>query len=223
MEFGIFSNARRPTRALSDAWDRDIFEIEIADKLGFREAWISEHQSPAELIICKAAGVTKQIKLGSGGAADRLLPSVADRDRGQCLRPAYPWPLPARRRLRFLPDADGAARARFRQDARHDACLDRADLETLDQQGAGRLRRPVLDRQRDGGEARSGAKAAPGGRNRLVAQPVFGRARRQVRPVAADRQISFPWHASKCSATRWWRRSAPPAGRSAAPTCTRRA
>jgi alkanesulfonate monooxygenase SsuD/methylene tetrahydromethanopterin reductase-like flavin-dependent oxidoreductase (luciferase family) len=65
MEFGIFSNARRPTRALSDAWDRDIFEIETADKLGFTEAWISEHQSPAELIICKAASVTKQIKLGS--------------------------------------------------------------------------------------------------------------------------------------------------------------
>ena len=65
MEFGIFSNARRPTRTLSDAWDRDIFEIATADKLGFAEAWISEHQSPAELIICKAAGATQQIKLGS--------------------------------------------------------------------------------------------------------------------------------------------------------------
>lgn len=65
MEFGLFSNSRRPQRALSDAWNHDIFEIETADKLGFSEAWISEHQSPAELIICKAAGVTKQIKLGS--------------------------------------------------------------------------------------------------------------------------------------------------------------
>ena len=65
MEFGIFSNARRPSRSLSDAWDRDIFEIATADKLGFSEAWISEHQSPAELIICKAAGATQQIKLGS--------------------------------------------------------------------------------------------------------------------------------------------------------------
>jgi alkanesulfonate monooxygenase SsuD/methylene tetrahydromethanopterin reductase-like flavin-dependent oxidoreductase (luciferase family) len=65
MEFGIFSNARRPSRALSDAWDHDIFEIAAADKLGFSEAWISEHQSPAELIICKAAGATQQIKLGS--------------------------------------------------------------------------------------------------------------------------------------------------------------
>ena len=65
MQFGLFSNSRRPNRALSDTWEHDIAEIAIADKLGFSEAWISEHQSPAELIICKAAGVTKQIKLGS--------------------------------------------------------------------------------------------------------------------------------------------------------------
>lgn len=65
MEFGIFSNARRPQRALAEAWDRDIFEIATADKLGLSEAWISEHQSPAELIICKAAAVTERIKLGS--------------------------------------------------------------------------------------------------------------------------------------------------------------
>ena len=65
MQFGLFSNSRRPNRALSDTWDHDIAEIAVADQLGFSEAWISEHQSPAELIICKAAGVTKQIKLGS--------------------------------------------------------------------------------------------------------------------------------------------------------------
>jgi alkanesulfonate monooxygenase SsuD/methylene tetrahydromethanopterin reductase-like flavin-dependent oxidoreductase (luciferase family) len=29
------------------------------------EAWLSEHQSPAELIICKAAGRTERIRLGS--------------------------------------------------------------------------------------------------------------------------------------------------------------
>ncbi len=65
MEFGIFSNSRRPKRTVGEAWNEDIFEIEIADKLGFRVAWISEHQSPAELILCKAAAVTKQIRLGS--------------------------------------------------------------------------------------------------------------------------------------------------------------
>jgi alkanesulfonate monooxygenase SsuD/methylene tetrahydromethanopterin reductase-like flavin-dependent oxidoreductase (luciferase family) len=65
MEFGLFSNSRRPQRALGDTWDHDIAEIEVADRLGLSEAWISEHQSPAELIICKAAAVTKQIRLGS--------------------------------------------------------------------------------------------------------------------------------------------------------------
>ncbi len=65
MEFGLFSNGRRPQRAVADAWERDIAEIEVADRLGLSEAWISEHQSPAELIICKAAGLTKRIKLGS--------------------------------------------------------------------------------------------------------------------------------------------------------------
>ena len=65
MEFGIFSNSRRPARTNGDAWDEDIFEIVTADQLGFNVAWISEHQSPAELIICKAAGQTERIRLGS--------------------------------------------------------------------------------------------------------------------------------------------------------------
>lgn len=65
MEFGLFSNARRFTRTTHDAWDEDLKEIAVADSLGFSEAWISEHDSPAELLICKAAAMTKQIKLGS--------------------------------------------------------------------------------------------------------------------------------------------------------------
>jgi len=65
MEFGIFSNSRRPARTSGDAWDEDITEIVTADRLGFSVAWISEHQSPAELIICKAAGLTERIRLGS--------------------------------------------------------------------------------------------------------------------------------------------------------------
>ena len=65
MQFGLFSNDRRPTRSLGEAWDEDIFEIVTADRLGFDEAWLSEHQSPAELIICKAAGRTSRIRLGS--------------------------------------------------------------------------------------------------------------------------------------------------------------
>ena len=65
MKFGIFSNSRRPFRALADAWNEDLFEVALADELGMDEAWISEHVSPAELIICKAAAMTSQIKLGS--------------------------------------------------------------------------------------------------------------------------------------------------------------
>ena len=65
MEFGIFSNSRRPYRELQDAWDQDVHEVCLADELGMEEAWISEHVSPAELIICKAAALTKHIKLGS--------------------------------------------------------------------------------------------------------------------------------------------------------------
>jgi alkanesulfonate monooxygenase SsuD/methylene tetrahydromethanopterin reductase-like flavin-dependent oxidoreductase (luciferase family) len=65
MQFGIFSNNRRPARTIGNAWEEDIHEIVVADQLGFDVAWISEHQSPAELIICKAAGQTKRIRLGS--------------------------------------------------------------------------------------------------------------------------------------------------------------
>jgi limonene 1,2-monooxygenase len=71
MKFGLFSNGRRPSRSLGEAWDLDIDEIVVADMLGFGEVWISEHYSPAELVICKAAGLTKSIMLGTGV---RLLP-----------------------------------------------------------------------------------------------------------------------------------------------------
>jgi alkanesulfonate monooxygenase SsuD/methylene tetrahydromethanopterin reductase-like flavin-dependent oxidoreductase (luciferase family) len=65
MRFGVFSNNRRPARLLGDAWDLDIAEAVAADKAGFDEVWFSEHQSPAELIISKAAGLTSRVLLGS--------------------------------------------------------------------------------------------------------------------------------------------------------------
>src|SRR5262249_62181019 len=65
MEFGLFSNNRRPDRPIGEAWNEDIFEAEVADRLGFNEICLSEHQRPAELIICKAAGRTERIRLGS--------------------------------------------------------------------------------------------------------------------------------------------------------------
>jgi alkanesulfonate monooxygenase SsuD/methylene tetrahydromethanopterin reductase-like flavin-dependent oxidoreductase (luciferase family) len=65
MEFGLFSNNRRPAISIGEAWDQDIFEAEVADRAGFNEIWFSEHQSPAELIISKAAGRTERIRLGT--------------------------------------------------------------------------------------------------------------------------------------------------------------
>jgi len=65
MKFGIFSNSRRPGKPQHEIWENDLHEIETADQVGFDEAWISEHDSPAELIICKAAAMTENIKLGT--------------------------------------------------------------------------------------------------------------------------------------------------------------
>ena len=64
MRFGLFSNDRRPDRTLGESWDLDIAEIVAADAAGFDEAWVSEHQSPAELVIAKAAAQTSRIRLG---------------------------------------------------------------------------------------------------------------------------------------------------------------
>ena len=66
MKFGLFSNSRRPDHATyADGWDADIDEIVAADALGIDEAWVSEHEVPAELIICRAASLTTRIGLGS--------------------------------------------------------------------------------------------------------------------------------------------------------------
>ena len=66
MEFGIFSNGSRPNRPQAQAWAEDLYEIVLGDKLGFQEAWVSEHAVAGEFLICKAAALTKQIKLGPG-------------------------------------------------------------------------------------------------------------------------------------------------------------
>jgi len=76
MEFGIFSNGERSNQLAADTYDEDLYEIQVADKLGLKEAWVSEHvprgdgsSRPdtvpvADLLICKAAAITKQIRLG---------------------------------------------------------------------------------------------------------------------------------------------------------------
>jgi alkanesulfonate monooxygenase SsuD/methylene tetrahydromethanopterin reductase-like flavin-dependent oxidoreductase (luciferase family) len=77
MEFGIFSNGERNNTIAADSYDEDLYEVMLAEKLGFREAWISEHLrgthgsrpdalSAADLFICRAAALTKRIRLGPG-------------------------------------------------------------------------------------------------------------------------------------------------------------
>jgi len=77
MHFGIFSNGFRPHTTAAQTYDEDIYEIVLADKLGFRDAYISEHHGeppymdrvdtiPApELLMCKAAALTKNIRMGA--------------------------------------------------------------------------------------------------------------------------------------------------------------
>jgi limonene 1,2-monooxygenase len=79
MRFGIFSNGQRGRRLAADTYDADLAEIVAADRLGFDEAWVSEHMGGwapdvvpfSELLIAKAAGLTSRILLAP---AVRLLP-----------------------------------------------------------------------------------------------------------------------------------------------------
>jgi limonene 1,2-monooxygenase len=77
MEFGIFSNGFRPHTSAGRTYDEDIAEIVLADQLGFRDCYISEHHGEPpyidrvdtipvpELLMCKAAALTKNIRLGA--------------------------------------------------------------------------------------------------------------------------------------------------------------
>ncbi len=77
MEFGIFSNGFRPHTTAAQTYEEDLAEIIHADKLGFKYAFISEHHGEPvyidkvdtlpvpELLMCKAAALTKQIRMGA--------------------------------------------------------------------------------------------------------------------------------------------------------------
>src|SRR5438270_13602301 len=77
MQIGLFSNGARLNQVARVSYDEDLYELQLADELGVQEAWISEHgklvgfQAPdqlpsADLFICKAAALTKQIRMGPG-------------------------------------------------------------------------------------------------------------------------------------------------------------
>jgi limonene 1,2-monooxygenase len=77
MEFGIFSNGFRPHSTAAQTYEEDLAEIVLADQLGFRDAYISEHHGEPvyidkvdtlpvpELLMCKAAALTKRIRMGA--------------------------------------------------------------------------------------------------------------------------------------------------------------
>src|SRR3984885_2629802 len=77
MEFGLFSNGFRPHTTAAQTYEEDLAEIVLADQLGFRDCYISEHHAEPvyidkvdtlpvpELLMCKAAAVTKRIRMGA--------------------------------------------------------------------------------------------------------------------------------------------------------------
>jgi alkanesulfonate monooxygenase SsuD/methylene tetrahydromethanopterin reductase-like flavin-dependent oxidoreductase (luciferase family) len=77
MEFGLFSNGFRPHTSAGATYNEDIAEIVLADELGFRDAYISEHHGELpyidavdviptpEFLMCKAAGLTSRIRMGA--------------------------------------------------------------------------------------------------------------------------------------------------------------
>jgi limonene 1,2-monooxygenase len=77
MEFGIFSNGFRARSSATLSYEEDLHEIVLADQLGFRDAYISEHHGERpyigrvdtipvpDMLICKAAGLTRRIRMGS--------------------------------------------------------------------------------------------------------------------------------------------------------------
>jgi len=74
MQFGLFMMPLHPPyRAFADCYQRDVAQIVLADRLGYREAWVGEHlterweNAPApDLLLAQALALTKTVRLGTG-------------------------------------------------------------------------------------------------------------------------------------------------------------
>ncbi|MEA2642620.1 MAG: hypothetical protein QOF51_4014 [Chloroflexota bacterium] len=74
MKFGLFSESgHRHNAVAAQTYEEDVAEMVLADELGFREVWIAETNSVrantvthASMLMCKAAGLTTQIRFGHG-------------------------------------------------------------------------------------------------------------------------------------------------------------
>ena len=74
MKLGLFSNPQRHMTDVTQSWNLDMREVVAADRLGFEEAWISEHNGMSflpdglpmpEMFIAKAAALTKNLRFGT--------------------------------------------------------------------------------------------------------------------------------------------------------------
>jgi alkanesulfonate monooxygenase SsuD/methylene tetrahydromethanopterin reductase-like flavin-dependent oxidoreductase (luciferase family) len=68
----VYDAATPPIRTLYESWERDLPLLQLADRLGYHEAWIGEHitetweNAPVpELLIAQALKMTRQIILGT--------------------------------------------------------------------------------------------------------------------------------------------------------------
>ena len=74
MDFGLFMMPLHPPyRSFADCYDRDVEQLVLADRLGFKEAWLGEHfterweNAPApDLLMASVLGRTGQMKIGTG-------------------------------------------------------------------------------------------------------------------------------------------------------------
>ena len=165
MEFGIFSNGIRPHTSAARTYEEDIHEIVLADKLGFRDAYISEHHGEPPLYQPHrhhpGAGADdvqggrphQPDPHGGGGQADPPAPPRRRRDPGGGDRPSDRRALHLRFRFRVSPAAVlGGARAELRRPPRAPQRSPRLHPEMLGERRAVRLGRRALERE--GGSSR---------------------------------------------------------------------
>ncbi|MBJ7598153.1 MAG: LLM class flavin-dependent oxidoreductase [Candidatus Dormibacteraeota bacterium] len=192
MDFGIFSQHHRPGRAVADAYDDDEFELLTADRLGYREAWISEHAFPAELLICKLAARTEQIRLGPGvrplAIHHPLQVAIEANACDQLTRGRYQLGFGLGGAARRSAQDGAAGPGRRHAEARADVGVGSLHPPGLDRSRALRLRRGVLERDRHPGGA-GALPAAPSPDGDLhQRQPGDARDRRPGGLLAAPRR-----------------------------------
>ena len=232
MEFGIFSNGFRPHTTAAQTYEEDLAEIVLADQARLSAiAFISEHHGEPvyidkvdtlpvpELLMCKAAAVTKHIRMGRRRQAHSPASSGRYRDPGRGRRSCHRWrPFYFRLRLRLSePAVRGRARPVLRGPSRAAARIARSHSQMLGREGAVRLGRQVLARQGHRRHAAAAERAAyaDGDGNRHASND-RSRRRRAAIPCS-ERSSSRPDRSGKI-ADRYMR--AAKAARSARPART---